>query len=203
MDSQKHWENVFNTKNQNEVSWYEPTPKISIAFFKELNISKDANIIDVGCGDSYFIDYLVAQKYNNIYALDISAGALEKAKIRLGENALNVHWIVSDILDFRPNISFHFWHDRASFHFQTETTKIQQYTQLVNKSVATNGYMVIGTFSENGPLKCSGLNIKQYSQTQLIQQFQQSFDKLNCITENHQTPFNTPQNFTFCSFQKS
>lgn len=202
MNNQQHWENVFTNKSQNEVSWYQPTPTNSIAFFEELNISKDANIIDVGCGDSYFIDYLIQQGYTNIYALDISAAALEKAKNRLGNNATKVHWIVSDIINYKPNITFSFWHDRASFHFQTEPTNIQQYTQLVNAAVTANGYMVIGTFSENGPLKCSGLNIMQYSQTQLVQQFQQSFNKVKCITENHQTPFNTTQNFTFCSFQK-
>lgn len=202
MNKKEHWENVFSQKQQNEVSWYQPVPKASIEFFESNNIPKDANIIDVGSGDSYFIDYLVDKGYNNIYALDISEHALNRLKTRLGEKANSVHWIVSDVLDFKPSINFDYWHDRAAFHFLSDPNDVNKYISLTSEYIKPNGKMMVATFSDSGPLKCSGINIKQYSKEELANQFSKSFQKIKCIEETHPTPFNTTQNFTFCSFVK-
>ncbi|NDF60969.1 MAG: SAM-dependent methyltransferase, partial [Crocinitomicaceae bacterium] len=129
------------------------------------------------------------------------ANALEKAKIRLGEKAAQIEWIVSDINDFVPTKQYAIWHDRAVFHFLTENNEIQNYTELVSKN--TTSHFIIGTFSENGPLKCSGLEIKQYTVEQLNQLFGHSFKLISSFKEDHTTPFNTIQNFTFASFKRS
>jgi ubiquinone/menaquinone biosynthesis C-methylase UbiE len=205
MDSnvkKEHWENVFTTKQETEVSWFQPYPKTSIEFVKLFNLPFDANIIDIGGGDSHFVDALLEEGYQNIWVLDISENALSRAKKRLGEKANKVNWVVSDIIDFIPTVSFDFWHDRAAFHFLTTEENINKYVGIAEKGIKTNGILVLGTFSETGPTKCSGLEIKQYSETSMSSRFELSFDRLKCITEEHQTPFNTTQNFLFCSFKK-
>ena len=202
LDKKAHWDNVFATKQETEVSWYQQKPETSIQFFVENNIPKEAKIIDIGGGDSYLIDNLLELGYTNLSLLDISANAIERIKNRLGVKSENVTFIVSDILDFQTKISFDVWHDRASFHFLTTEKDIEIYKNLVANSILENGFMFLGTFSENGPLKCSGLEITQYSEEKFERIFGTNFSKMNCFTENHQTPFETIQNFIFCTFKK-
>jgi trans-aconitate methyltransferase len=196
-----HWENVYENKQPNEVSWTQENPKTSLDFIFETNLDKTAKIIDIGGGDSKLVDFLLEEGYENITVLDISEKALERAKKRLGKNAEKVNWIVSDITEFKPETSYDIWHDRATFHFLTTTEQIEKYAELTEKWVSD--FLIIGTFSENGPTKCSGLDIKQYSESKLEKQFSERFKKLKCITEDHVTPFETTQNFTFCAFEKN
>lgn len=198
----QHWENVFATKQETEVSWFQQYPKTSVAFLELFNLPLDANIIDVGGGDSHFVDALIEKGYKNIFLLDISANAIERAKKRLGEKAKHVTLIVSDITDFKPEVKFDFWHDRAAFHFLTDDEKIYKYVSIAEEAINKNGYLILGTFSDEGPKKCSGLEIKQYTETSMGARFEIAFNRIKCIREDHTTPFNTTQNFLFCSFQK-
>lgn len=202
MERKEHWENVFSTKQETEVSWYQQYPQTSIDFITALELPLDAKIIDIGGGDSYFIDALLDLGYTNLTLLDISAKAIERSKNRLGAKAAGVSFIVSDVLEFKPNVAFDFWHDRASFHFLTETNQIAEYATIVASAVAKGGNMVIGTFSLNGPIKCSGLDITQYDETKLKAVFEKDFNLIESFTEDHKTPFNTTQNFIFCNFKK-
>ena len=203
MENKKaHWENVFATKTETEVSWFQENPETSVNFVKELDLSKNAKIIDIGGGDSYFIDALLNLGFTNLYLLDISDKAIERIKERLGEKSENVTFIVSDILDFESEITFDFWHDRASFHFLTAENEIKKYSEIVSKLIKKDGKMIIGTFSENGPKKCSGIDITPYSEIKMNLVFEDNFEKIHCFTEDHKTPFNTIQNFIFCNFNK-
>lgn len=201
-DKKQHWENVFATKAETEVSWFQNYPKTSIEFLELFNLPLDANIIDIGGGDSHFVAALIEKGYKNIYVLDISVNALLRAKKRLGDDAIKVNWIVSDVTEFKPTVKFDFWHDRAAFHFLTDEEKIYNYGSIAENAINKDGYLILGTFSENGPKKCSGLEIKQYSETSMSARFVIAFDRIKCITEDHVTPFNTVQNFLFCSFKK-
>jgi SAM-dependent methyltransferase len=198
----QHWENVFTTKAEDEVSWFQPYPKTSMGFVELFNLSLNANIIDIGGGDSHFVDALLDKGYKNIYVLDISANAIERAKQRLGASASKVHWIVSDITEFEPPVQFDFWHDRAAFHFLTTEINIYKYVSIAEDAIKKEGYLILGTFSENGPTKCSGLEIRQYSEESMSARFEIAFDRIKCKTEDHTTPFNTIQNFLFCSFKR-
>lgn len=200
MERKEHWEKVFETKTPDQVSWTQSIPQTSLDFIHSFGDDKSASIIDIGGGDSHLVDCLLDEGYTNITVLDISLNALERAKSRLGERANDVQWIVSDVTEFNPDISYDIWHDRAAFHFLTEASEIEYYVDLVWKTVNKN--MVIGTFSDKGPLKCSGLTISQYSDSELQQRFQQKFDAISCLNVDHTTPFDTTQNFTFCSFAK-
>lgn len=202
MENKEHWEKVFATKTENEVSWFQSYPKTSVEFLELFNLPLDANIIDVGGGDSHFVDALLEKGYKNIYVLDISANAIARAKKRLGDQAAKVNWIVSDITEFEPPVKFDFWHDRAAFHFLTSEEKIYKYVSIAEEAISPDGYLILGTFSENGPKKCSGLEIRQYNETSMSARFEVAFERIKCITEDHITPFNTTQNFLFCSFQR-
>jgi len=203
MDSgQQHWDNVYRTKAEKEVSWFQSYPKTSMEFIERLNLPFDANIIDVGGGDSRFAEALLDKGYQNIHVLDISVHAIERAKQVLGTRASQIHWIVSDITEFDPAVQFDLWHDRAAFHFLTAEDKIRKYVSVAECAVKKNGYLILGTFSENGPKKCSGLTIKQYSETSMSARFETAFKKIKCVHIDHITPFNTIQNFLFCGFKK-
>ena len=199
-EPKEHWENVYATKQPHEVSWTQDVPKTSLDFIHSFGLTKTAQIIDVGGGDSQLVDCLLKEGFENITVLDISEKALEKAKIRLGKQSEKVNWVVSNITEYQPDRTFDVWHDRATFHFLTSSTQIDQYLKIAEQSV--NGFLTIGTFSETGPQKCSGLNIRQYTESTLTTQLENGFDKLKCITEDHTTPFGTEQNFLFCSFKR-
>ncbi|WP_306567930.1 class I SAM-dependent methyltransferase [Flavobacterium lindanitolerans] len=199
--NKEHWEAVYQNKGPKEVSWTQEIPKTSLNFIHSFNLDKSAKIIDIGGGDSKLVDFLLDEGFENISVLDISAKALEKAKLRLGNRSEKVNWIVSDILDFKPDTAFDVWHDRAAFHFLTTKEQVEKYIEIAQSAVS--GYLTIGTFSENGPKKCSGLDIKQYSEETLHTVLKNRFEKLHCIYEDHKTPFNTTQNFLFCSFKRN
>jgi len=199
-ENKNHWETVYETKKPDQVSWTQDLPTTSLDFIHSFKLPKTAKIIDIGGGDSKLVDFLVNEGFENVTVLDISAKALDKAKKRLGENAKKINWVVSDITDFEPNTTFDVWHDRATFHFLTTTEQVAKYMETARKSV--NGFLTIGTFSENGPTKCSGLTIKQYTEDSLTTELKNGFEKIRCLTEDHTTPFQTTQNFLFCSFKR-
>jgi len=200
LDKKKHWETVYETKNPDQVSWTQDIPRTSLEFIRSFQLKKTAKIIDIGGGESKLVDYLLNEGFENISVLDISSKSLEKTKNRLGEKAKKVNWIVSDILEFKPNTTYDVWHDRATFHFLTKPDQIKKYIKIAKISV--NGFITIGTFSKNGPKKCSGLDIKQYNENELTLEFKDGFKKIECLTEDHLTPFKTLQNFIFCSFKR-
>ncbi len=202
MNKKQHWEKVFTTKQVDEVSWYQQTPQQSLDFVQQLALPKTASIIDIGGGDSFFADHLLQMGYKNITVLDISAAAINKAKQRLGNKAAMVKWIVSDILEFKSDVQFDCWHDRAAFHFLTTSQEINDYLLIAQQHIKPTGKLIIGTFSTEGPEKCSGLPVKQYNENILTSTLQKWFQKIRCITIDHITPFKTIQNFLFCSFKK-
>ena len=200
IDRKTHWENVYLTKNPDQVSWTQTIPKTSLDLIFSLQPKKDAEIIDIGGGDGTLVDHLLEAGFENITVLDISKKALEKAQERLGERANKVTWVVSDITTFKPTKRFDIWHDRAVFHFLTDENDIDRYLKTVN--VALKGHLIIGAFSDKGPEKCSGLTIRQYSEASITKTFNDNFKKLTCFMEDHITPFDTKQNFLFCTFKR-
>ncbi len=196
MDNKKHWENIYQKKEIDGVSWYQKVPVESLQLIKKYSISNSDKIIDIGCGKSFLADNLLELNYTDISLVDISSNALKEVKDRLQNKSLN--FIETDILNFNSNDKYDIWHDRAVFHFLTEKKEIKRYVKLVNEFSKN---FVVGTFSKSGPLKCSGLNISQYDKD--------SLEKLFCDGElsindyeyiNHTTPFETTQNFIFCGF---
>jgi len=202
-DRKSHWENIYQTRALKDVSWFEPTPKTSLGFFKRFRVPLTAKIIDIGGGDSLLVDHLLDLGYSDITVLDISAAALDRARRRLGDRATKVKWIVSDVATFTPTEKYDFWHDRAAFHFLTNEQEIAHYLDTAQKNIQPTGMLVLGTFSEQGPKKCSGIDIHPYSERSMTDQLKMFFEKIQCITVDHKTPTGNLQHFVFCSFRKT
>ena len=197
-----HWEKVYNQKNENEVSWYQKVPNISLDIIKSLNLNLNSKIIDIGAGESRLVDNLLDLGFNNIDVLDISKKSIEKAQNRLGIRSNKINWIVSDINDFKTEKKYDLWHDRAAFHFLKDPIQLSNYVDLANSSLNINGKIVLGTFSTDGPLKCSGIEVSRYNQKSISDVFSKFFNLLNYKHSNHPTPFNTTQEFLFSILSK-
>jgi trans-aconitate methyltransferase len=195
-----HWEKIYATKQPHEVSWTEEVPQHSLDMIAALNLPKDAHIADIGGGDSRLVDHLLQQGYTNISVVDVSANAIERAKARLGDSAGLVNWVVSNVLDFVPAAPIGLWHDRATFHFLLQPGQVQQYLGKLQQYV--QGHVIIAAFSTNGPDKCSGLPVQQYSEGSLCQLMQDHFTKLECEPVMHITPSQVSQAFVYCGFRK-
>lgn len=200
--NQNFWNKVYTDKAEREVSWFQEHPIKSLSLIAELNLPKDAAIIDVGGGDSRLVDHLLNEGYSDISVLDISDVSLQKLKNRLGDTLNKVKYITSDVLAFRSQIEFDLWHDRAAFHFLTNLDQTNQYLEIVNSSLRPGGKLIISTFSKTGPEKCSGLPIQQYSESDLISLFGKHFKNIKCFDDTHTTPWGSTQNFVYCVFQK-
>lgn len=197
-----HWEHVYESRDTEQVNWFQPTPHHSLEILEPLGLPSDAAIIDIGGGDSRLVDHLLALGYQDITVLDISEAAIRKAQQRLGEQANQVNWILEDITAFQPSRQYTFWYDRAAFHFLREQTEIDRYVQTAANAIHSGGYLLLGTFSTKGPDRCSGLDVTQYSALSLTSLFSEDFERLDCHTANHETPSGDIQNFLFCLFQR-
>lgn len=197
-DLARHWENIYQNKAPEEMSWTQDEP-VSLEFIRALNLPSTAKIIDVGGGNSNLADELLRLNYS-VEVLDISQEALEKTKNRLGEKASQVKWIHQNILEFHPDKKYAVWHDRAAFHFLTDSEEIKAYQKVVQK--ADPKYLIIGTFAMSGPEKCSGLPVKRYSSEELNEIFKSEFELLSSVEKIHHTPWETAQHFIFCIFKK-
>ena len=200
MDNKKHWENIYQKKEIDGVSWYQKVPIESLQLIKKYSISNSDKIIDIGCGKSFLADNLLELNYTDISLVDISSNALKEVKERLQNKSLN--FIETDILNFNSNDKYDIWHDRAVFHFITNPEGIEKYISLCNKYINNQGILIIGTFAEDGPLKCSGLEIKRYSVDQISGLFKETFELVESFKMLHKTPFDTEQSFSFCVLRK-
>lgn len=203
MGTKDHWNKIYQKRNSEEFSWYQAFPVTSLELIKTLGISYASPIADIGGGDSLLSKFLIEEGYNNITVLDISENAIQRAKDDLGNLSGKIKWVVTDILDYLPEISaFVVWHDRAAFHFLKHENEIKRYVEIASAGITQGGYLIISTFSENGPDKCSGLEITQYSAKKMEILFRNDFELIKHFKINHLTPSNVIQNFLYCVFIK-
>ena len=195
-----HWENIYTQKSPEEVSWTQKKPVLSLRWIESLSLPKNAAIIDIGGGESRLVDYLLALGYSDLTVLDIAEAALNRSKKRLGLKANLVNWIQADITTFKPQKKYCLWHDRAVFHFLTHEDEVKTYVDTVAASV--DQYLLMSTFSKEGPLKCSGLPITQYDAKSIAAHFTNDFKLLQQEHETHTTPFDTTQAFIYTLFKK-
>ena len=201
-DLKSHWENIYSSKKEDGVSWFQEHPKTSIDLIEKYSTDKSISIIDIGSGRSKILKNLIENEYVDLTYLDISQEACSKSKISLGAKQDLVQWYVENVLDFNTEKNFSIWHDRAVFHFLISKDDVEKYKQVVLKNIVQGGYLILGTFSENGPEKCSGLNVSRYSTESLKEIFNPEFKMIESFTIDHKTPFNTTQNFLFSIFKK-
>jgi ubiquinone/menaquinone biosynthesis C-methylase UbiE len=203
METKTHWEEVYETKNSTEVSWFQVHPELSLQFIERTGVGKSGQIIDVGGGASTLVDDLLDRNYRNITVLDISAAALQVAQERLGSWANAVTWLEADITQVQMPYKFYdVWHDRAVFHFLTRAADRQKYVETVMHSVKADGHVIVATFGVDGPSRCSGLEVVRYNPDSLHDEFGDNFDLVNSTSESHETPFGTEQKFIYCYCRK-
>ena len=163
MDRQSHWENIYNTKDEREVSWFQETPAPSLDLLDLVGATSSSDIIDIGGGASRLVDILVTRGYDGVTVLDISAVALAAAKARIGPKADQATWIVADVTTWEPVETYDVWHDRAAFHFLTNPADQIAYVSRLRRALRHGGHAFIGTFAPGGPVKCSGLPVVRHS----------------------------------------
>lgn len=199
IDMKEHWERVYSTKATTEVSWFQAHAALSLKLIQDATTDRSASIIDVGGGASTLVDDLLANGYQHLTVLDLSGAALTAAKARLGSGSQRVHWIESNVLE--ADLAAHgydVWHDRAVFHFLTAEEERQAYVGKVLQAVRPGGLVIVATFSEDGPERCSGLPVKRYSANALHAEFGDSFQLLGHEREAHYTPSGGAQGFVYC-----
>jgi len=203
MTDKSLWENIYASKSAQEVSWYREHLNTSLDFIQKCRLAPDASIIDVGGGASTLADDLCALGYVNVSVLDISKTSLEKARQRLGALADRVQWMEGDMTRVQlPFQHYDLWHDRAVFHFLTDSSAQQAYVKAATRAVKSGGYIIIATFSPEGPAKCSGLPVQRYDAETLARKFSDCV-LLDSQMEIHQTPSGTSQSFTYVRLKKT
>jgi trans-aconitate methyltransferase len=199
-DRQAHWENVYATKSEKEVSWFQENPAPSLDLIAASGISSDAPVIDVGGGASRLVDSLIEKGFRWITILDLSAKALEEVKERLGHRGDEVDWIVADVTTWEPSNTYDLWHDRAAFHFLTESMDRDAYVARLKKAVRPGGHVIIATFAPDGPERCSGVPIVRYDPESLASTLGPAFELAESRKHDHLTPGGNTQRFQFSRF---
>ncbi|MBW7971806.1 class I SAM-dependent methyltransferase [Bradyrhizobium sp. BR 10289] len=197
-----HWQNVYATKGETEVSWFQDSPATSLEMIRAANPQHGAAIIDIGGGASRLVDALLQGGYRDITVLDLSANALAAARQRIGEAASMVDWIVADATTWQPAKSYEVWHDRAAFHFLTDPHDRAAYVERLRSAVAPGGHVIIATFAPDGPEKCSGLQVQRYDSASLAAELGAEFELMETRRETHHTPWNSTQAFQFSRFRR-
>ena len=200
---QAHWENVYETKGENEVSWFQEHPTISLDLIDATGVTNAASIIDIGGGASRLIDVLLERGFAALTVLDLSATALAITQARLGSKAAKVRWVVADVTRWEGAESYDVWHDRAAFHFLTEPGDRAAYAARVLKAVRPGGHVIIGTFAPDGPQRCSGLPVMRHDATSLGETLGRSFELIESRQHDHQTPMGGIQRFQFSRFRRA
>lgn len=201
-DRTTHWHNVYATKGEAEVSWFQDHPAISREMIQAAKPDRNAAIIDIGGGASRLVDALLQDGYRHIAVLDLSANALDASKKRIGAAAARVDWIVADATTWRPVTTYDIWHDRAAFHFLTDAGDQLAYVERLRSAVAAGGQVIIATFALDGPEKCSGLPVQRHDSASLSAVLGPEFELVDTRSEVHHTPWKSTQAFQFSRFRR-
>ena len=202
MNRQEHWNQVYQTKGAQDVSWYQRRPDLSLALIAASGVSKDAGIIDVGGGASALVDFLLDDGFKRVGVLDLSGAALAQSRARLGARAGAVEWFEADVTSFEPSHRFGLWHDRAVLHFLTAEADRRGYVATLRRTLQRGGAVVISTFALDGPPKCSGLEVMRYDEHSIRAELGEEFQLQEVRRETHMTPWESEQRFIYFRFQR-
>ncbi len=203
LERRKHWDKVYAARAENEVSWFQEKPAISLDLIVSCGVAKTAPILDVGGGASRLADLLLQEGFTDISVLDVAEPALDRAKVRLGARASQVKWLTADITEWKPSDRYRVWHDRAVFHFLTDAMDRNAYRRALLAALEPGGTAIIATFALDGPERCSGLPVVRYSGASLEGELGGELRLIETVSENHRTPAGAIQRFQFSRLQRS
>jgi SAM-dependent methyltransferase len=198
---QAHWEGIYTTKGETEVSWFQETPAPSLELMALIGATRRSAIIDIGGGASRLVDSLLSQGCLDVTVLDLSQAALAAAKARLGDKAKEIAWVVADVTTWEPSRTYDVWHDRATFHFLTDLADQAAYVDRLRRALRRGGHAIIGTFALDGPEKCSGLPVVRYDANSLRAVLGEEFVLIDTRRHEHVTPSGATQRFQFSTFR--
>lgn len=198
----QHWEAIYGSKRETEVSWFQPEPALSLALIREYAPERAASVIDVGGGASLLAAELLREGYADLAVLDISAAALERAKANFGGEAAKIDWIVADITAWKPARQWQVWHDRAVFHFLTDTASQDAYLRALHAATGPGAIAIVSGFAPDGPEKCSGLPVVRYDAASLSKRIGDAFALLAEKREEHHTPDGAVQKFYYAVLRR-
>jgi SAM-dependent methyltransferase len=201
---QTHWEKVYASKRENELSWFQENPAPSLDLILKATPTTASAVIDVGGGESRLVDALIENGFRAVTVLDLSDTALVAAKARLGNRADQVKWVVADVTEWDPHAAaYDVWHDRAAFHFLTEECERSAYVACLTKAVKLGGHAIIATFAPDGPERCSGLPVARYDAQSLHRAVGDAFELIETLRHEHWTPWGSEQHFQFSLFRRA
>jgi SAM-dependent methyltransferase len=199
---QAHWEEVYTTRNETEVSWFQDHPAPSLELIEKIAPGTDKDIIDIGAGASRLADHLLDRGFRHVTVLDISQAGLDLGALRLGRRASQAQWITADVTEWQPSRCFDVWHDRAAFHFLVDPADRAAYIAALKQALRPGGHAIIATFAKDGPEKCSGLPVNRYDPAELAEELGDEFTLVDSRRHDHATPSNAAQQFQFSVFRK-
>jgi SAM-dependent methyltransferase len=203
MLTKQHWDTVYATKGERDVSWFEPSPDVSIAMIEAAGLTRDTCVIDIGGGESHLVDVLVERGLTCIAVLDVAGASLARARSRLGANASTVRWIEADVTSEWTWKPVDLWHDRAAFHFLTRREDRDRYRERLHEMLKPGGSVIIATFAPDGPEKCSGLPVNRYSPDTLSSELGEGFVLVDSRRYTHTTPWGATQAFQYSRLRRS
>ena len=201
-DRHDHWQKVYTSKGENEVSWFQESPAPSLELIERVSANPASDVIDIGGGASRLVDALIERGFSAVTVLDLSEAALATAKARLGARAKRVQWVAGDVTIWEPRQSYDIWHDRAAFHFLTEARDRAAYLSRLRQAVRPGGHAIIATFALDGPERCSGLPVMRYDAASLAEMLGEEFTLIETRRHQHSTPWHSMQQFQFSIFQR-
>ena len=202
-EASRHWDGVYGSRVFDQVSWYQNVPERSLRYIQDAVPNRNAAVIDVGGGASTLVDHLLDAGFNDVTVVDISDKALQQARQRLGDRADAVNWVVADVRAFLPERTFSIWHDRAVLHFLVDAEDRARYLEALRRALLPGGKLVLSTFGPDGPLRCSGLQIRRYDIEMLMQLLGPDFELQGHELEDHETPAGAKQQFLYTSWTRT
>lgn len=199
--SAEHWDDAYR-HGVTTRSWFQDTPAMSLHMLEQAGSSTADSLIDIGGGASTLVDSLLGRGYRDLSVLDVSAVGLHGAQQRLGPAAERVHWLVTDLLSWQPRRTYTVWHDRAVFHFLTDSKAKDRYLQALIAATTADSLALFATFAPDGPHQCSGLPVARYSATELATTLGDQWKPVAEDREEHNTPGATVQPFTWAAFRR-
>lgn len=203
MSDQKHWNAVYSRKEEDQLSWHQSDPSVSLELMQQVGLSTATSVIDVGAGTSRVVDALIFKGLTSLSVLDLSEAALDATRSRLGTNGNTVTYVAADVTLWRPTRTFDIWHDRAVFHFLVDPEDHAEYIECLFCGLATGGHAIIATFAADGPQTCSGLPVARYSPQLLAETLGERFELIDHRFQSHNTPWGHPQSFQYSVFRRN
>jgi len=202
MEREQHWNRVYETKGERDVSWFEALPEASLRMLESIDVNPDTCVLDVGGGDSHLVDHLAQRGLTCLAVLDVSAAALARARTRLGPAASIPIWLEADVTGEWSLKPMDVWHDRAVFHFLTAGEDRDKYRARLLSTLKPGGSALVATFALDGPERCSGLPVRRYSARSLAAELGSAFELADSVPHLHTTPWGSTQSFQYSRFTR-